>query len=741
MIQCKSLVMQKMYQMIDRIAPTMHPILITGPTGVGKEVITNYVHSKSLQPQSPLIDVNCGAIPDAIIESQLFGHKKGAFTGAIADHDGFFSITKDGTLFLDEIGELPLSQQSKLLRILETRQFRPIGSHENFLFNGRVVAATHANLEDMVAQKTFREDLFFRLNVFHLKIPSLNERREDIPKLVADLLNRGGYSIHFTSEAMELLMWADWSGNIRQLKNTIDKIAILSDDPKITKEIAQPYIISKATSSSQEIKTIVHDILRLDVKNKLSAIEYSMIDQALIASDGNKSKAADLLGIHRKSIERRLKNMTLSKKDILHFYQEGIALVESSQYKEAASLFRQAMEVIEKQPPSEELDEIRLNVLVQLGSCIRKHSGWDDHELIAINDSAVTIGERLQIKPDSTGADFDLWVKHLLHLELDKALDIAQKSIEVGQCQGDIHTLSQGYISLANTYFWHGDYDAVMDGLNHFAHLHQEKDEDYLSYRHDPFVFYLMLLALTSLQKGFINRTQVIITEIFNYVDMTNDPFNLAIALHVGAWIEYLLGNLKSSYLYAERLVSLSKEHDFLFYHGFGMIFEGSWIAIGDMEDGLIRINKGYHTKFHKNGGSVFNSMYGLVIGEIYYVHKQGKEGLHFLEDIIGLAKEKKEFVYYSELLTLEGKLYIIQNQYHHAESSLTEALSLAQKMGSLTAELKASYVLAQVLVELDQKESAIKILRSIILKFLGEPDFQILQEAKMLLKNMTDTL
>lgn len=299
--------MMRIFEMVKRIAKTKHPVLVTGPTGAGKEVIAQLIHRFSEKPDFEFVDINCAAIPEHLIESHFFGHEKGAFTGADKNHDGFFSTVGEGTLFLDEIADLSLLHQSKLLRVLETRQFRPVGSNKSLSFNGRIIAACHKDLKKMVENKIFREDLFYRLNVFHIEIPGLEEREEDIPELVSHFLARQHRRFSFSREAMKELCNSSWPGNIRQLKNTVDKIAVLSDEDPVSAETVRLYTSKKSINPQDRLTSFASEILKLDIKDKISAAETTLINLAMKKSAGNKSEAGRVLGVHRKVIERRLK--------------------------------------------------------------------------------------------------------------------------------------------------------------------------------------------------------------------------------------------------------------------------------------------------------------------------------------------------------------------------------------------------------------------------------------------------
>ena len=303
-----STAMEILRETIRRAALSDRPVLVTGPTGSGKELVVEALHALGPHPDQPLLDLNCGAIPEALMESQLFGHIKGAFTGADQNQQGYLSLVKQGTLFLDEVAELPPMLQSKLLRVLETGVFRPVGSATQGRFEGRVVAATHADLSDRVREGKFREDLFYRLNVLAVRVPPLVERREDIPALVAHFCRGQKRALRFSESALAALACAAWPGNVRQLRNLVDRVAAFADDDLVTPEALGPFLLDPqlVDADAQVLRSSAQSILRLPIDNKLEAIEEALIAEAVRLSDGNKSGAARLLGMHRKAVSRRL---------------------------------------------------------------------------------------------------------------------------------------------------------------------------------------------------------------------------------------------------------------------------------------------------------------------------------------------------------------------------------------------------------------------------------------------------
>jgi DNA-binding NtrC family response regulator len=303
-----SAAMEVLRETIRRAALSDRPVLVTGPTGSGKELVVEALHTLGAHPDHPLLDLNCGAIPEALMESQLFGHAKGAFTSADREQQGYLTLVKQGTLFLDEVAELPATLQAKLLRVLETGVFRPVGSATQGRFEGRVIAATHADLTDRVRTGTFREDLFYRLNVLAIRVPPLGERREDVPALVAHFCRGQKRPLRFSAAALDLMMGSAWPGHVRQLRNLVDRVAAFADDDLVTPEALAPFLAESPASNTNAdvLQSTARNILRLPIENKLEAIEEALIAEAVRLSDGNKSGAARLLGLHRKAVSRRL---------------------------------------------------------------------------------------------------------------------------------------------------------------------------------------------------------------------------------------------------------------------------------------------------------------------------------------------------------------------------------------------------------------------------------------------------
>lgn len=313
----RSKVMKDVFERIQKVALTESTVLVTGPSGTGKELVANAIHNLSARRANTQVSVNCGAIPGELLESELFGHMKGSFTGAISNRKGRFEVSDNGTIFLDEIGDMPSLLQVKLLRVLQNKTIEPIGSTTPIDINTRVIAATHRDLDKMVVENQFREDLFYRLNVIPIKIPALKERREDIPLLISYFSSKftsadKSNEIQFSDETLEMLLSYDWPGNVRELENIIERLVILRGGNKILPEDLPAKIFRHNPLATDHYK----DIFELpeegvDLKRVLSDIEDSLILQALSFTDGNKNQASKLLSLNRTTLIEKLKKKAL----------------------------------------------------------------------------------------------------------------------------------------------------------------------------------------------------------------------------------------------------------------------------------------------------------------------------------------------------------------------------------------------------------------------------------------------
>ena len=317
----ESRAMQQIFKLIRRVAPSDATVLIDGESGTGKELVAKAIHLGSNRSAKTFVTVNCGAIPENLIESELFGHKKGSFTGADSNHIGMFQQAEGGTIFLDEIGELPLSMQTKLLRAIQNRRIRPIGGERDVDIDVRIISATNRNLKDEVEKGTFREDLFYRLNVIGISLPSLKERKEDIPLLVNSLLSKllsdTGEAV-VAPETMKLLLNYNYPGNVRELENMLERAVVLGGEailPEHLPEAVREYNSSRDHTKHAETQFIFTDDIEfpINLDELLSTIEKHYLEVALVKTQGAKKKAADLLGINFRSLRYRLQKFEIAE--------------------------------------------------------------------------------------------------------------------------------------------------------------------------------------------------------------------------------------------------------------------------------------------------------------------------------------------------------------------------------------------------------------------------------------------
>ncbi len=300
-------------QLMRQVAGYDSTVLIRGESGCGKELVARRIHQLSARSKGPFVPVNCGAIPRELLESELFGHEKGAFTGALTTRIGRFELADGGTLFLDEIGDMSFDMQVKLLRVLQERSFERVGSGEQRRANVRIVAATHRDLEARARAGEFREDLFFRLNVFPIVVPPLRERVDDIPALIDDLVRRGEAegrpSITFTQTALDCLAAYSWPGNVRELQNLIERLAILYPNQTVDREQLPAPIGERRRSVPHTVAAVPPT--GLDLREHLGNIEKQLIQSALAQAGGTVAHAARLLGLQRTTLVEKLRKYEL----------------------------------------------------------------------------------------------------------------------------------------------------------------------------------------------------------------------------------------------------------------------------------------------------------------------------------------------------------------------------------------------------------------------------------------------
>ena len=298
-----SRVMRGLLRRVQMVAPTDSTVLILGESGTGKELVASSIHRNSRRKQNPFVKLNCVAIPPDLLESELFGHEKGSFTGATARKPGKFELADGGTIFLDEIGDMPFGLQAKILRVLQEKEFDRVGGTRTVQVDVRIICATNKDLSQMVKEGTFREDLYYRINVFSLQLPTLRERKEDIPLLVDDFLARTTPEIAISSSALQMMIGYTWPGNVRELQNTVERAAVLSQG----QEIAVIHLPENIARIFNPQFTETEDDKTQSIDDKLKDIEKGIIIDALKRTNGIQIRAAELMGINQRSLWHRIK--------------------------------------------------------------------------------------------------------------------------------------------------------------------------------------------------------------------------------------------------------------------------------------------------------------------------------------------------------------------------------------------------------------------------------------------------
>ncbi len=307
----KSAPMQQIFDLITQVGPTRSTILIHGESGTGKELVAKAIHAASTRAEAPFVAVNCGNIPPDLLESEIFGHVRGAYTGATSSKKGLFEVADGGTIFLDEVATISMEIQAKLLRVIQEREFRRLGGLENIKVDVRIIAATNVDLQKAVREGTFREDLYYRLNVIAIKIPSLRERSEDIPLLVEHFIHKFGEEngrepCRLDSGAMKTLLDYDWPGNVRELENVIERAVVLSSGKVITEDLFPKNLTTSLTEGALRIPGD-----GLPLKERVANYEKALILSALEKTDWNQKKAAQLLSVNATTLSEKLKRLRI----------------------------------------------------------------------------------------------------------------------------------------------------------------------------------------------------------------------------------------------------------------------------------------------------------------------------------------------------------------------------------------------------------------------------------------------
>jgi two-component system response regulator PilR (NtrC family) len=309
--------MQRVLELINKVADNNSNVLIFGESGTGKELVARALHSRSHRKDKPFVTINCSALPEPLLESELFGHMKGSFTGAVSNKEGLFEVAHEGTIFLDEIGDTPAAIQVKLLRVLQEKEFRRIGGTKDIHVDVRVIAATNKDLEKAIADGTFREDLYYRLDVIPIHLPPLRERRDDIPMLVEHFLGKYGRAAAvpvtgLAPGALQIITSHEWRGNVRELEHLVERAVTLSTGPLLTPDLLT-VCLQRPDSAASSVITDQLPPNGIDLESMVSQLERKLLLQALERSDGIKKRAAELLGLNFRSFRYRLEKYGIKK--------------------------------------------------------------------------------------------------------------------------------------------------------------------------------------------------------------------------------------------------------------------------------------------------------------------------------------------------------------------------------------------------------------------------------------------
>ncbi|CAM2180439.1 AAA domain-containing protein [Burkholderia latens] len=715
---------RQLMQMIDRVAPTDHALLIVGPTGSGKELVARRVHARSLHHDQPFVDVNCGAIPEHLVEAELFGHVKGAFTGAGENRSGLFQAVGKGTLLLDEIGELPLALQPKLLRVLETRTFRPIGASASLRFEGRVVAATHRDLRELARDGRFREDLFYRLAVFVLTVPGLDQRVDDIPALVAHFAAQQPRHLEFSPAAIRRLCQHAWPGHIRQLRNLVSQLSVLAERTHVDVETLEPFLANE-TAGSVSRSSLADMLLQLDGRDKLAAAENLMIDRALERTGHNKSAAAVLLGVGRKTIERRLKAREEHGREARKCLERASALIDASRFTDAIAPLRRCLDVLQANHEQDDVRRLQFDAYRLLALCLRSVHGWLYAEATACYAAALAIGEGVCDAAEIASIQFGVWTTQLTSLQLKQARATAQDMLQRAQATGSRNALDEAHVAMSNTLFWLGDSEEALACLARGNLLGIARDDTRTgSQGLDLASLALTFEGLAAYQVGAFDQARRAMEMLIERAwAQESHVFARAVNLQGAAWLACLFGDMERLGPLAGQLESISMANGFAFYRGVGQVFRACHIeSLGRFGEAEEMMLDGYDNHVVCNGGALFHSFKAWRHGELLL--RAGRPDACDVVTAIALDEvlARQERVYLGELLIVRARAQWALGNPVVAEQGLRTALSTALALGSVPARVDAARYLAELLRHTDRRAEAADTLERALRALAPDP-------------------
>ncbi|MEX3981194.1 sigma 54-interacting transcriptional regulator [Paraburkholderia sp. EG287A] len=703
---------RQLVRMIDRVAPTDHALLIIGPTGSGKELVARRVHSRSLRRDQPFVDVNCGAIPEHLVEAELFGHVKGAFTGAGESRPGLLQQVGKGTLLLDEIGELPLALQPKLLRALETRTFRPVGASSSVRFEGRVVASTHRDLRELARQGLFREDLFYRLAVFVLAVPGLDQRVEDIAALAAHFASQQERRIEFSPAALRRLGRHAWPGHIRQLRNLVSQLSVLAEKPLIEEDTLEPFLLSE-TAGAVSRAALADMLLQLEGRDKLAGAEDLLIDRALERTAGNKSAAATLLGVGRKTVERRLKSREEHHREAHKSLEHANALIDAARFAEAIPHLRRCLDVLQTSRDEPAARRAQFDAYRLLGMSLRSVHGWLYAEATACYAAALEVGEGICEPGEIAAIQFGVWTTQLTTLQLKQARASAQEMLQRAQNSGNRVSLDEAHVAMANTLYWLGDSEEALACLARGSLLGVTRDDVRTgSQGIDLASLALTFEGLAAYQIGEFGQARRAMDML---ILRASEPGAHALAhvlnLQGAAWLASLFDDQRRGPL-ASELESVSIANGFPFYRGMGQIFRSAELsAQGLNAEAEAVMLDGYDNHMVCNGGALFHSFKMWQHGELLLRSGRAKQCETMLAAAVDETLARQERAHLGELLVTRARAQWALGDLTSAEQGLRTALSTALAFGSVPARVEAARYLADLLRATGRTSEAIDTL------------------------------
>ena len=693
-IHAPSSPVSKLLQSAKKIALSDLPVLILGPTGVGKENLARYIHSVSSRNTAPFIDINCGAIPAALFESELFGHSKGAFTGAMASRKGLFALAENGTLFLDEIGELPYALQAKLLRVLETRAFRPVGGGTSLSFQGRIVAATHRDLHALAKEGSFREDLFYRLAVLCLELPGLVQRKHDIPYLVDHFCSLQKREIVFTEEAMERLKNHNWNGNIRELKSLVDRLSILTDAPVVDMETLDAFLSYAATRTESSFNALADAILDMSGnEDKLALMEHVLIASALERSNGNKSEAARLLGVNRKVIERRAGKLANYAQDVQKRVKQADSMMQRGHFTTAVALLEACVTRGELASVSSQDESLLCEINYLLGVCYQRLRGWTSRDALFYYAKATELAKKIGNEKTFESTMFLLWTSFMMSLDLSKARNMANELLHHAKSRENPALMVEGHVAVANTSFWLCECRDAMTVLEESGLLSDENDTHAASHQIDMLSLGIMFHGLAGFQLGDFraakNARDRLLARGKSPAFAGQDR---CFVLQGLAWIGCMLEEWELMEAAAMELRENPNQQQYTFYIGIGKIFHGAYLSkMGRFEEAEQEMAEGFNKYVLYEGGVLFQSFQAWQRGEALLMQGKAEQCVSLLSPSIEIAISHQERTYLAELMELRARAYLALGNKGEARLEFECALSTASVLSTVPARIKAA--------------------------------------------------